>query len=159
MHDRFAARCKAAAAAAANLAYIIRYIHSLPLSIYTYIRNGLSNGAANDSLRCRHDCLPLALSLRIIHFTACRGWAIPHHSIQSSSHSSSSSDLFPANCSLRRYANCMEINYFRNWNWRFSDSSPKMFWSMSNFIVNALVHVVVVIMSVPQRRLKDQSAL
>lgn len=32
---------------------------------------------------------------------------------------------------------------------------------MSNFIVNALVHVVVivVVMSVPQRRLKDQPAL
>jgi len=29
-----------------------------------------------------------------------------------------------------------EINYFRNWNWRFPDSSPKMFWSVSNFIVN-----------------------
>lgn len=64
----------------------------------------------------------------------------------------------PANCSLRRYANCMEINYFRNWNWRFSDSSPKMFWSMSNFIVNARV-VVEVVMSVRQRRLKDRPAL
>lgn len=58
MHDRFAARCKAAAAAAANLAYIIRYIHSLPLSIYTYIYTEWIEQWSSKRLTSLSSCLP-----------------------------------------------------------------------------------------------------
>lgn len=71
MHDRFAARCKAAAAA--NLAYIIRYILPLYTHPHTHIKqNGLSNEAANDSLRCRHAC-PFPPTFFHVLFTACLG--------------------------------------------------------------------------------------
>lgn len=155
MHDRFAARCKAAAAA--NLAYIIRYI--LPFFyIYTetpshpYITEWIEQWSSK-RLTSLSSCLPLSPYVLPCSIYSLSGKQIP---LWSPSYSTKLIPRHaPANCSLRRYANCMEINYFRNWNWRFSDSSPKMFWSMSNFIVNALVRVV----SVPQRRLKDGRAL